>query len=54
MDLRNGDGCLVGNLTPKFQLPSCHEIEQHKDNLKLTWKVLKYAIGEGGFLYFSN
>ena len=22
--------------------------EQHKDNLKLTWKVLKHAIGEGG------
>ena len=24
------------------------KIEQHKDNLKLTWKVLKHAIGEGG------
>ena len=24
------------------------KIEQHRDNLKLTWKVLKHAIGEGG------
>ena len=24
------------------------KIEQHKDNLKLTWKVLKHVIGEGG------
>ena len=24
------------------------KIEQHKDNLKLTWKVLKHAVGEGG------
>ena len=26
MNLRNGEGCLVGNLTAKFQLASCHVI----------------------------
>ena len=29
------------------------KIEQHRDNLKLTWKVRKHTIGEG-FHYFSN
>ena len=24
------------------------KIEQHRDNLKLTWKILKHAVGEGG------
>ena len=34
MNLRNGDGCLVGNLTAKFQLASCHDTSPG-----LAWKV---------------